>query len=318
MTESVYAPDTAQPMIGRRFERWIVCAAAEPDAKGQARWLCTCDCGIERVVRGYHLLGGKTRSCGCLRNEITATRNRSDAMRQKLGRPKIELSGKRYGRWLVISWAGESRWNCVCNCGCEAQVYGTLLRGGLSRSCGCLRLEIVREIAKSKRKTPEELRESERRRHAKYYQSPKFWETRRAYKESEAGKASLRKYYQSDKRKIADAKNRRSIKARRRAALAGKTILKTSEVAAVYAAWENQCAYCERSMPEKGKSIDHVVPVSCGGDDVLANVVPACLPCNKRKWALPLGEALKRMKIDPDAFWVRVNAAQQRLEVLLK
>lgn len=33
------------------------------------RWLCVCDCGVECVVLSRSLLSGRTRSCGCLRQE---------------------------------------------------------------------------------------------------------------------------------------------------------------------------------------------------------------------------------------------------------
>ena len=63
-------------MIGTRFERLIVIAAAEPEIQAghpRPRWLCRCDCGTEKVVSAGHLRSGHTRSCGCLkgRNSIT-------------------------------------------------------------------------------------------------------------------------------------------------------------------------------------------------------------------------------------------------------
>lgn len=41
---------------------------------GHPLWKCKCQCGAEHVVRGYSLLQGRTRSCGCLREEIARLR----------------------------------------------------------------------------------------------------------------------------------------------------------------------------------------------------------------------------------------------------
>ncbi len=41
------------------------------------------------------------------------------------------------------------------------------------------------------------------------------------------------------------------------------------------------CAYCLRS--DLKLTVDHVVPVSRGGDHTAENVVPACIGCNSRK-----------------------------------
>lgn len=43
---------------------------------GRVSWLCLCDCGNEISVTSNSLRTGKTRSCGCLRQE-TAARNAS-------------------------------------------------------------------------------------------------------------------------------------------------------------------------------------------------------------------------------------------------
>lgn len=34
-------------------------------AQGNARWLCRCECGREKIVLGYNLRNGHTKSCGC-------------------------------------------------------------------------------------------------------------------------------------------------------------------------------------------------------------------------------------------------------------
>ena len=37
-----------------------------------ASWVCHCDCGRSKIVRGYDLERGRTRSCGCLQKEAAA------------------------------------------------------------------------------------------------------------------------------------------------------------------------------------------------------------------------------------------------------
>ena len=61
-------------------------------------------------------------------------------------RKKIDLTGQRFGRLLVISEYGRTKdgsvaWLCKCNCGAEVVVRGYSLRSGHSQSCGCLSRE---------------------------------------------------------------------------------------------------------------------------------------------------------------------------------
>src|SRR4029453_4716920 len=55
----------------------------------------------------------------------------------------IEMTGRRFGRWVVLRrgttspYNGIVRWQCRCECGTEREVLGTELRAGLSPSCGC-------------------------------------------------------------------------------------------------------------------------------------------------------------------------------------
>lgn len=48
---------------------------------------------------------------------------------------RIELSGMRFGRWLVVGYAGKQKWQCICDCGAERSVDGHSLRSGASHSC---------------------------------------------------------------------------------------------------------------------------------------------------------------------------------------
>jgi hypothetical protein len=46
----------------------IVKRALHNDSRGGACWHCHCKCGVEKIVRGEHLVSGRVKSCGCLKN----------------------------------------------------------------------------------------------------------------------------------------------------------------------------------------------------------------------------------------------------------
>ena len=51
-----------------------------------------------------------------------------------------------------------------------------------------------------------------------------------------------------------------------------------------------KCFYCGKPFySKKEMTIDHIVPLSDGGKDVLGNLILACVGCNARKDSLPLG-----------------------------
>lgn len=57
-------------MSDERFGRWTtLLAVGKP-----YRLLCRCDCGVEKVVSRYHLESGMSKSCGCLKREMSAAR----------------------------------------------------------------------------------------------------------------------------------------------------------------------------------------------------------------------------------------------------
>ena len=55
--------------------------------------------------------------------------------------PLIDLTGQKFGRWIVKEQApsrnGISYWMCECECGKVQNVRGQSLRNGRSQSCGC-------------------------------------------------------------------------------------------------------------------------------------------------------------------------------------
>lgn len=68
-------------------------------------------------------------------------------------RKRLELTGERYGRFLVLSFDrienGTTYWNCLCDCGTEKSVNSNSLRQGVTKSCGCYNKEIMSAIGKS-------------------------------------------------------------------------------------------------------------------------------------------------------------------------
>lgn len=53
----------------------------------------------------------------------------------------IDIGGKQFGRLKVVSYAGKSRWLCLCSCGTEKTIGSGAIRSGSTRSCGCLQIE---------------------------------------------------------------------------------------------------------------------------------------------------------------------------------
>ena len=59
-------------LTGKRFGRLI--ALHTVSTKGRAIWLCRCDCGNTKTVRGTHLTQGLISSCKCLQTEFVIPR----------------------------------------------------------------------------------------------------------------------------------------------------------------------------------------------------------------------------------------------------
>ncbi len=66
---------------------------------------------------------------------------------------KYNLLEKRFGRLVVIAFAGTKNhrymWDCRCNCGNKTTVRGVDLRAGKTRSCQCLMREAGRQNAQN-------------------------------------------------------------------------------------------------------------------------------------------------------------------------
>jgi hypothetical protein len=61
-------------LAGTRHGYWRVLALSQRRPGGKSLWLCVCDCGVERIVRGDTLRSGISGSCGCRLRERTRAR----------------------------------------------------------------------------------------------------------------------------------------------------------------------------------------------------------------------------------------------------
>lgn len=78
-------------MTGQRYGR-LVCLHPVPHPPfnnvQSTFWLCRCDCGNEHITSRKCLIGGHTRSCGCLRKEVSRELLTSGNRQGKTGRRK--------------------------------------------------------------------------------------------------------------------------------------------------------------------------------------------------------------------------------------
>jgi hypothetical protein len=66
------------------------------------------------------------------------------------GRPRLDLTGQRFGRLVPIAYAGsvgrkrqqKAVWLCRCDCGRHHRVRASNLISDNTRSCGCLKAEV--------------------------------------------------------------------------------------------------------------------------------------------------------------------------------
>ena len=66
-------------ITGEKYGRLTVINRIGRNRSGSITWLCKCDCGNEMVTSGKSLRSGKTRSCGCGRNEKIAAIGKKNA-----------------------------------------------------------------------------------------------------------------------------------------------------------------------------------------------------------------------------------------------
>lgn len=135
-------------LTGERFGKLLVLEKVN-NVNGRTAWLCKCDCGNEKIATTQLLRRGSVQSCGCLNKELSSKRKFKD------------LSGKRFGKLLVLEKEGIQRgrvlWKCQCDCGNIAYVDSDSLIQENTWSCGCNRFmynekEIVKKSTRHRLK----------------------------------------------------------------------------------------------------------------------------------------------------------------------
>jgi hypothetical protein len=101
-------------LSGKTFSRLTVVDCVGPDGFGAIRWLCKCECGAEKAIRGADLKSGAVKSCGCLNSEVVSARNSThlrshtrlyriwQAMRDRTSNPRASRYSYYGGRGIKV------------------------------------------------------------------------------------------------------------------------------------------------------------------------------------------------------------------------
>lgn len=111
-----------------------------PNKGGRTQWNCICKrCGNSCIISTESLrdISKKTQSCGCLRRDLLAQRNKNNY---------VDLTNRRFGYLVCLEYKGSMRghgaWLCKCDCGKTIITDSGSLQAGHNTSCGCARTSI--------------------------------------------------------------------------------------------------------------------------------------------------------------------------------
>lgn len=112
-------------LTGNKVNGYTVIGFAGNDSRRNSLWSCQCDkCHATKVFRGDGILREEIAVCECKRTKANEL---------------IDMTGRRFGDWLVLQKAESSKkgakWLCQCDCGTKQEIYGSILRAGNSKSC---------------------------------------------------------------------------------------------------------------------------------------------------------------------------------------
>ena len=116
--------------IGNKYNLLTVIAESQKRGKnGTKYWICQCDCGTIKEIRGDKLQSGHTKSCGCLNSKARIS----------------NIAGNKYGLLTPIyptdmrASGGDVIWLCQCDCGGTVYATKSELVNNRRKTCGCIR-----------------------------------------------------------------------------------------------------------------------------------------------------------------------------------
>jgi len=138
-------------LTGQKFGRITVIKRIDRPIgdRSDTRWLCECECGSVKEIVSASLLGGKTKSCGCLSREIHSALKIAENTANGV---YDDISGKRFGRLTAIEYTYKKNGikkrlhiRCKCDCGKEVEIQSNSVLNGATNSCGCINNEKATE-----------------------------------------------------------------------------------------------------------------------------------------------------------------------------
>lgn len=74
---------TFKNLVGQKFSKLTVIKRHETNIGGRVAWVCKCDCGNDKIVKGTALQQAETKTCGCFHNMPEREREKQTKARIK-------------------------------------------------------------------------------------------------------------------------------------------------------------------------------------------------------------------------------------------
>lgn len=221
----------------------------------------------------------------------------------------IDLTGQRFGRLVAIEPTSarvdkKIVWRCVCDCGAEHHATSVSLRSGNTKSCGCIGREMpakrALELGSRINKVcpqcgkPFACKASHALRTTYCGKScmSEAYKTRQVGEQnpnwrggvsSDPQSVRLRQMKYRAKNPDATRQSNRTSKSLRRGADGVHT---EKDVDDLRVRQGGKCALCGDGLRDGDFHVDHIIPLSKGGNNFVGNIQLACSQCNIRKRAM--------------------------------